>query len=74
MGCLLITECVILGFAWKYSEPSKLEEVVSATYSALLDAVAKTKDLSQPAQAGAIAVLNFFQVGTAFFDVSDFLL
>ncbi|XP_003746488.1 23 kDa integral membrane protein [Galendromus occidentalis] len=61
MGCLLIVECVILGFAWKYSEPSKLEEVVSATYSALLDGAVKTRQINEQAQAGAAALLNFFQ-------------
>ena len=62
MGCLLIVECVILGFSWKYADPNKLEEMVSTTYSALLDGAASTKEYGQSAQAGTVAVLNFFQV------------
>lgn len=41
MGCLLICECVVAGFAWRYTDRNEFEKLVNKVYTALIDTAEK---------------------------------
>lgn len=59
MGLLLVSECVIIGYAWKFTDRRELEKTLDSTYLRILDIAEKAK--KEGDQQVALASLQWVQ-------------
>ncbi|OQR79864.1 23 kDa integral membrane protein-like, partial [Tropilaelaps mercedesae] len=61
LGCLLITECIVVGVGWKYSDRQEFEKLMHQVYTGLLNSAQEMHKMGNEADIVAQTALNFLQ-------------